>query len=77
MENLAGRDRANIIGLERDHCDSCPAACDELDLETVPGIVDVHNRADVTSLKAVIGQRSHQNYGIVLIHFLASLRDTQ
>ncbi len=76
VEDLAGGDRPNIIGVESDHRDSRSAACDELDFKTLAGIVHVYNRADVTGLKTVIGQRSHQDYRIVLIHFLAFHRDT-
>ena len=75
VENLPGRDRANISGVKRDYREGCPAACDKLDLEALAGIVHVHNRADVAALETVIGQRSYQDYRIVLIHFQGFHRD--
>ena len=56
VENLASRDRPNVVRVKGDHSKSGSTTGNEFDLEGLPGIVNVHNRADITGLETMFGQ---------------------
>ena len=66
MRDFVSRDGANLRRFDRGDRDGVAVECSELDLESLAIPIDVHHRADVTDLQAVIRNRFSENNSVVL-----------
>lgn len=49
MQKLAGLNRSDGVGIHGNQCYRCPATIDEFDLVSTATLIDVDNRADISS----------------------------
>lgn len=68
MRNLPAAHRANLIRGNRDDCGRLSGESDELDLVCLVSRIDMNDRPDVASLKAIIGEKRGQHHPVVFVN---------